>query len=135
VAIRRYKSYDMGSEIEPANAARLHGDKYFFCNCSFVGYQDTLYDQYGRHYFKDCYIQGEMDFIYGSGQSYYEVNHIFKFILHIWKWTIFLRGRSTFVFCVYFYFFTCRTVGSMLLGDLQNQKALSQLKDEVHQMT
>ncbi|WVY90067.1 hypothetical protein V8G54_035581 [Vigna mungo] len=72
VVTKRYKSYNMGSQIEPANAARLHGDKYFFYNCSFLGYQDTLYDQYGRHYFKDCYIEGEVDFIYGSGQSYYE---------------------------------------------------------------
>ncbi|KAK8467177.1 hypothetical protein PHAVU_008G271500 [Phaseolus vulgaris] len=72
VDIKTYKSYYMGSRIEPANAVRLHGDKYFFYNCSFLGYQDTLYDQYGRHYFKDCYIQGEVDFIYGSGQSYYE---------------------------------------------------------------
>ena len=27
----------------------------------------------GCHYFKDCYIQGEADFIFGSGQSYYDV--------------------------------------------------------------
>ncbi|KAK8541682.1 hypothetical protein V6N13_137725 [Hibiscus sabdariffa] len=26
----------------------------------------------GRHYFKDCYIQGSMDFIYGNGKSLYE---------------------------------------------------------------
>ncbi|XP_027941366.1 putative pectinesterase 10 [Vigna unguiculata] len=69
---KRYKSYNVGSKIEQANAARLHGDKYFFYNCSFLGYQDTLYDHWGRHYFKDCYIEGEIDFIYGSGQSFYE---------------------------------------------------------------
>ncbi|WVY90068.1 hypothetical protein V8G54_035582 [Vigna mungo] len=74
VATTKYKSYDEGSKIEPANAARLFGDKYFFHNCSFVGYQDTLYDHSGRHVFKDCYIQGYSDFIYGNGRSYYTVN-------------------------------------------------------------
>ncbi|XP_014502914.1 putative pectinesterase 10 [Vigna radiata var. radiata] len=62
----------LGNKIEPANAARLSGDKYFFSRCRFIGYQDTLYDLMGRHVFKDCYIQGEVDFIYGSGQSYYQ---------------------------------------------------------------
>ncbi|XP_014502915.1 putative pectinesterase 10 [Vigna radiata var. radiata] len=71
VPTTKYKSYDVGSKIEPANAARLFGDKYFFHNCSFVGYQDTLYDHSGRHVFKDCYIQGYADFIYGNGRSYY----------------------------------------------------------------
>jgi len=80
---KRYKSYNVGSKIEQANAARLHGDKYFFYNCSFLGYQDTLYDHWGRHYFKDCYIEGEIDFIYGSGQSFYEVNYINYFIVKV----------------------------------------------------
>ncbi|KAK7386749.1 hypothetical protein VNO78_27087 [Psophocarpus tetragonolobus] len=59
-------------QILPAVAARIYGDKSVFLRCGFIGYQDTLYDQYGRHYFKDCYIQGEVDFIFGTGQSYYE---------------------------------------------------------------
>jgi len=77
----------LGSKIEPANAARLYGDKYFFHNCSFIGYQDTLFDRSGRHVFKDCYIQGEVDFIYGDGQSYYQVSYInyFFFFKSIFK--------------------------------------------------
>ncbi|XP_017429921.1 probable pectinesterase 66 [Vigna angularis] len=63
--------YNLANKIEPANAARLLGDKYFFHNCSFIGYQDTLFDHTGRHVFKDCYIQGDADFIYGYGRSYY----------------------------------------------------------------
>lgn len=62
-----------GERIVPAVAARLYGDKTFLYNCGFLGYQDTLFDANGRHYFKDCYIQGEVDFIFGAGQSYYEV--------------------------------------------------------------
>ncbi|OIW08077.1 hypothetical protein TanjilG_21057 [Lupinus angustifolius] len=55
-----------------ALAAGIFGDKSVFYKCSFVGFQDTLLDSNGRHYFKDCFIQGEVDFIFGSGQSYYE---------------------------------------------------------------
>jgi len=35
--------------------------------------QDTLWDCQGRHYFNSCTIEGAMDFIYGAGQSLYEV--------------------------------------------------------------
>ncbi|XP_020210402.1 probable pectinesterase 29 [Cajanus cajan] len=68
-----YNIDDKGSnQILPAVAATIYGDKSFFFRCSFVGYQDTLFDVGGRHYFKDSYIQGEVDFIFGNGQSYYE---------------------------------------------------------------
>ncbi|XP_068487215.1 putative pectinesterase 10 [Phaseolus vulgaris] len=56
----------------PALAARIYGDKSFIYNCSFMGYQDTLFDASGRHYIKNCYIEGEIDFIFGNAQSYYE---------------------------------------------------------------
>ncbi|XP_061342208.1 putative pectinesterase 10 [Gastrolobium bilobum] len=58
--------------MSPAMAASIYGDKSVFYKCAFMGLQDTLFDAMGRHYFKDCYIQGEVDFIYGGGQSYYE---------------------------------------------------------------
>ncbi|KAJ1392500.1 Pectinesterase, catalytic [Sesbania bispinosa] len=66
------KLYKYKNGIEPAVAASVSGDKSAFFSCSFMGYQDTLLDSEGRHYFKGCYIQGEVDFIFGSGQSYYE---------------------------------------------------------------
>lgn len=57
-----------------AVAFRIDGDKAQFYRVAFYGAQDTLYDKKGRHYFKDCYIQGSIDFVFGDGQSYYEVN-------------------------------------------------------------
>ncbi|XP_057419175.1 probable pectinesterase 66 [Lotus japonicus] len=60
------------AKIEVAVAAVVAGDKSSFFNCAFQGYQDTLIAAIGRHYFKDCYIQGEVDFIAGAGQSYFE---------------------------------------------------------------
>ncbi|KAL5983399.1 hypothetical protein ACLOJK_017484 [Asimina triloba] len=38
-----------------------------------IKYQDTLYDHKGMHYFRDCYIQGTVDFICGYGRSLYGV--------------------------------------------------------------
>lgn len=67
--------------VKQALAAAIYGDKSVFYKCGFVGFQDTLFDARGRHYFKDCYIQGEVDFIFGSGQSYYEVVYKYKFSL------------------------------------------------------
>ncbi|KAJ4708841.1 Pectinesterase [Melia azedarach] len=54
-----------------AVAMRISGDKAAFHNCKFIGYQDTLCDDRGRHFFKDCYIQGTVDFIFGNGKSLY----------------------------------------------------------------
>ncbi|CAN6569196.1 unnamed protein product [Malus baccata var. baccata] len=34
-------------------------------------YQDTLYDYKGLHLFKDCFIKGSVDFIFGKGKSLY----------------------------------------------------------------
>lgn len=55
-----------------AVALRITGDYAAFYNCKFLGHQDTLYDQKGRHYFKSCFIQGSVDFIFGNGRSLYK---------------------------------------------------------------
>ncbi|MED6220219.1 putative pectinesterase 68 [Stylosanthes scabra] len=55
-----------------AAAFRISGDKAYFSGCGFYGAQDTLCDDAGRHYFKDCYIEGSIDFIFGNGRSMYK---------------------------------------------------------------
>ena len=47
-------------------------DKAVFKNVSFIGYQDTLYINAGRHYFKNCLITGHVDFIFGAGQAVFD---------------------------------------------------------------
>jgi len=54
-------------------ALRVTGDQAAFYGCGFYGAQDTLNDDGGRHYFKECLIQGSIDFIFGNGRSLYEV--------------------------------------------------------------
>ncbi|CAM8883321.1 unnamed protein product [Rhodiola kirilowii] len=55
-----------------AAAFRISGDKAYFSDCGFYGAQDTLCDDAGRHYFKNCYIEGSIDFIFGNGRSMYK---------------------------------------------------------------
>ena len=37
-----------------------------FYNCKMTGYHDTLYANKGYHYYKECWIEGHTDFIFGS---------------------------------------------------------------------
>jgi pectinesterase len=52
-----------------AVAVLVANDMAAFYACGFYGGQDTLFDFQGRHYYKDCYIEGTVDFIFGDGQS------------------------------------------------------------------
>ncbi|XP_004513231.1 pectinesterase 1-like [Cicer arietinum] len=54
-----------------AVALRISGDKASFYNCKLLGFQDTVCDDRNRHLFKNCLIQGTVDFIFGSGKSLY----------------------------------------------------------------
>jgi len=63
----------VGNPVKIAVAASIGGDKAAFYDCSFRGLQDTLCDYVGRHYFQKCWIEGSTDFIFGFGQSMYEV--------------------------------------------------------------
>lgn len=55
-----------------ALALRIDGDRAIIHNCRMLGWQDTLMVNDGRQYFKDCYIEGRVDFIYGSGTSIFD---------------------------------------------------------------
>ncbi|KAI9173486.1 hypothetical protein LWI28_025801 [Acer negundo] len=54
-----------------ALALRISGTKAAFYKCKMHGFQDTLCDDKGLHFFKDCYIEGTVDFIFGGGKSIY----------------------------------------------------------------
>ncbi|KAK1307867.1 putative pectinesterase 63 [Acorus calamus] len=55
-----------------AVAFTISGDKAALYNCKFYGFQDTLCDDRGKHFFKDCLIRGTVDFIFGNGRSLYQ---------------------------------------------------------------
>jgi pectinesterase len=70
-----------------AVAVLITGDKAVFENCRFLGFQDTLYlkgeqdvptsKREIRHYFKNCYIEGTTDFIFGAATAVFENCAIF----------------------------------------------------------
>lgn len=58
--------------VGQALAIRIDGDRAAFRNCRFLGWQDTILANRGRHYFEKCYIEGHVDFIFGGATCYFE---------------------------------------------------------------
>ncbi|PYG90189.1 PelA/Pel-15E family pectate lyase [Ruminiclostridium sufflavum DSM 19573] len=63
-----------------AVAVLAKADKAVFENCSFKGNQDTLYagGNGGRQYYCDCYIEGDVDFIFGGATAVFNNCEIFS---------------------------------------------------------
>lgn len=55
-----------------AIALRTEGDKTVIERCRLLGWQDTLMVYANRQYFKDCYIEGRVDFIYGGATAVFD---------------------------------------------------------------
>jgi pectinesterase len=62
------------ARLGQAVALHTEGDRLVFINCRFVGHQDTVYTGMPatRLYFKDCYICGTTDFIFGASTAWFE---------------------------------------------------------------
>lgn len=89
-----------GVKVGQALAMYVDGDRIQFDSCSFLGNQDTLFTaplppkeiepngfigpkQYaprinGRQYYKNCYIEGDIDFIFGGATAYFECCEFFS---------------------------------------------------------
>jgi PelA/Pel-15E family pectate lyase len=66
-------SFGTGSQ---AVAILVEADRSVFTNCRFLAWQDTLYAKGGRQYYRDCYIEGHVDFIFGAATAVFENCHI-----------------------------------------------------------
>ncbi|MCT8139614.1 pectin esterase [Anaerobacillus sp. CMMVII] len=61
-----------GPEIGQALALYVSGDRCTYKNIRLLANQDTLYTAKGRHYFTHCYIEGHVDFIFGSATAIFD---------------------------------------------------------------
>ncbi|PLB49376.1 putative pectin methylesterase [Aspergillus steynii IBT 23096] len=53
-----------------AVALSANGNEMAFYACQFISYQDTLYAKDGTQYYKNCYIEGAVDYIFGAASAY-----------------------------------------------------------------
>jgi len=59
--------------VGQAVAVFAAADRLIFNNCRFLGFQDTLYTyKNGRQYYKNCFIEGTVDFIFGGSTAWFE---------------------------------------------------------------
>lgn len=65
--------------VGQAVAIIVRSDRAQFINCRFLGFQDTLYTHkpFSKQYYKNCYIEGTVDFIFGWSTAYFEDCEIF----------------------------------------------------------
>jgi pectinesterase len=61
-----------------AVALRIEGNRASFKSCRFIGFQDVLFLSGSgvKHYFKNCYIEGTTDFIFGAATAVFDHCHI-----------------------------------------------------------
>ena len=64
-----------------AVAVKVQGDRSAFFDCRFLGHQDTLYADslalgvFARQYYARCYIEGDVDFVFGRATAVYDHCH------------------------------------------------------------
>jgi len=70
-----------GTTGTQAVAIKAQGDRSAFHHCRFLGHQDTLYADsmalavFARQYYSHCYIEGDVDFVFGRATAVFEDCH------------------------------------------------------------
>ncbi|MGW6565773.1 pectinesterase family protein [Streptomyces sp. NPDC054975] len=70
-----------GNPGTQAVAIKVQGDRSAFLHCRFLGHQDTLYADsmtlasVARQYFAHCYVEGDVDFVFGRARAVFEHCH------------------------------------------------------------
>ena len=74
ITVRNLTIENNAAKLGQAVALHTTGDRLKFINCRFLGNQDTVYTCTAntRVYFKDCYIEGTTDFIFGAATAWFE---------------------------------------------------------------
>ena len=79
ITVKNITIENNAARLGQAVALHTEGDRLTFVNCRFLGNQDTVYTGVAgtRLYFKDCYIEGTTDFIFGPSIAWFEHCDIF----------------------------------------------------------
>ena len=73
IVIKNLTIENSSGEVGQAVALSIFSDEVAVINCKLLGNQDTLYASgKGKQYYKDCYIEGTTDFIFGSATAFFE---------------------------------------------------------------
>ncbi|CAI5472631.1 unnamed protein product [Closterium sp. Yama58-4] len=80
-----------GGKEDQAVALMVKGTRIQFYECTFLGYQDTLYAHSGLQYYKNCIIQGRMDFVFGNAKAVFD-DCIFRLVY--WGGAYFAQARA-----------------------------------------
>ncbi|MGL4519874.1 MAG: pectinesterase family protein [Phocaeicola sp.] len=74
ITFRNLTIENNAAPLGQAVALHTEGDRLTFVNCRFLGNQDTIYTggKYTRIYFKECYIEGTTDFIFGPSTALFD---------------------------------------------------------------
>ncbi|CAI9297558.1 unnamed protein product [Lactuca saligna] len=84
-----------GPEKHQAVALRVQSDRSIFLNCRMEGYQDTLYAQTHRQFYRGCDILGTIDFIFGDAAAVFQTCEILiRKPMEKQKNTVTAQGRS-----------------------------------------
>lgn len=78
IMLRNITIENNAPRLGQAVALHTEGDNILCLNCRFLGDQDTVYTGVGgtRLLFRDCYIEGTTDFIFGPSTAWFENCHI-----------------------------------------------------------
>lgn len=78
ITFRNITIENNAAKLGQAVALHTEGDHLQFIGCRLLGNQDTVYTGVGgtRILFKDCYIEGTTDFIFGPSTAWFERCHI-----------------------------------------------------------
>ncbi len=61
-----------GDNAGQAVALLTEADNIVLKNCKMYGFQDTYYAKTGKQYMEDCYIEGDVDFIFGDATAFFQ---------------------------------------------------------------
>lgn len=99
--------------VGQAVALHTEGDRCVLIHCRLLGNQDTLYaaTENSRQFYKDCYIEGTTDFIFGEATAVFE-NCTIKSLANSYITAASTTPRQQFGFV----FFNCRLIAGAGIG-------------------